>query len=232
MLIVEKDINFYGKTKGMDSYEKCNDKQHFKNYKKEITYQYNSRGFRDREWPADLTDAVWCVGDSFTVGLGQPYTETWPYLLETKLKKRCINLGEDGCSNDTICLRVEEIVKNYKPSLIVVMWSYFHRRREQGKNVQYNTNDFGDEKDLQNFIVNYKQVNKLPTQIINLLIPNAFISKEEILKYCFKKNKIEDVYMIEQVDYARDYQHFDIETSKKITDMVIKKFDNSLENTL
>jgi len=223
MLIIEKNINFHGKTKGMDSYEKCNNKQYFKNYTKEISYQYNSRGFRDREWPDDLSDVIWCIGDSFTVGIGQPYKETWPYLLETKLKKRCINLGEDGCSNDTICLRVEEVVKNYKPNLIVVMWSYFHRRREQGKNVQYNTNDFGDEKDLQNFVTNYKQVNKLPTKIINLLIPNAFIDEAELLNYCLKKNRIENVLMIEQIDYARDYQHFDIETSKKIINMVIRK---------
>ena len=162
MLVIKKDVNFYGKTKGMDSFENCNNKEHFKNYKKHITYQYNSRGFRDRKWPTDLSDVVWCVGDSFTVGLGQPYKETWPYLLETKVKKRCINLGEDGCSNDTIALRALEIYKLYKPKLIIIMWSYFHRRRVDNQDIHFDKTNFGSNEDIKNFANNFRIVDSLP----------------------------------------------------------------------
>ena len=138
----------------MDTLEKCLDKDHYLSYTKDISYRYNSRGFRDHEWPEDLSDVIWCVGDSFTVGIGQPFEETWPKLLQKKLGERCLNLGEDGCSNDTIALRIKEIFKLHNPRLIVVMWSYLARRRIDGENVFHDKNDFGDDKDLVNFSKN------------------------------------------------------------------------------
>ena len=116
------------KNSGMDTLEECHDKDHYLSYTKDISYRYNSRGFRDHEWPEDLSDVVWCVGDSFTVGVGQPFEETWPQLLGKKLGKTCLNIGEDGCANDTMALRIQEICKLHSPKLVVVMWSYFARR--------------------------------------------------------------------------------------------------------
>ena len=84
MLKIVSRIDLYSNTTGMDSPELCLDKEHYSNYKKKVEYQYNSRGFRDHEWPEDLSDVIWCVGDSFTEGLGQPFGETWPCLLQEK----------------------------------------------------------------------------------------------------------------------------------------------------
>ena len=36
---------------GLDSYAACLDKKHFKSYPHKVEYRYNSRGFRDTEWP-------------------------------------------------------------------------------------------------------------------------------------------------------------------------------------
>ena len=80
------------------------------------------------------------MGDSFTVGIGQPFEETWPKVLEKKIGRKCLNLGEDGCSNDTITQRVQEIYKLHKPQLIIVMWSFLHRRNVNGENVQFDKN--------------------------------------------------------------------------------------------
>jgi len=236
MLIVSEKINRRDYYSGMDSLQLCLDRQHFLNYSKKITYEYNSKGFRDHEWPEDLSDVIWCVGDSFTVGLGQPAEETWTRLLEKKIGKRCINLGEDGCSNDTICLRVKKINTLYKPKLIIIMWSYLHRRRVDNKNVHVNKKNFGPEKDLENFKKNYMEVNTLDCKIINLLIPNILILEAnskglEITKYIFKKlnlkkNDLEKIDVIRQLDYARDYHHFDIKTSKCIVDLIIKKIND------
>ena len=180
MLIVKKKINFKCKYSGVDSLQECRNLRHFKNYKKSINYQYNSRGFRDKEWPVDLSDVIWCVGDSFTVGIGQPFKETWPQLLQKKTGKRCINLGQDGCSNDSLTLRIKEIVKNHKPKLIVVMWSYFARRRTNNEDKHHDKKDFGREKDLQNFADNFSCVNKLPTKIAimtNTCVQNGWRTK-------------------------------------------------------
>ena len=223
-------------TSGIDSLELCPNKKHFKNYPKEITYQYNSRGFRDREWPEDLSDVIWCVGDSFTVGIGQPQDETWPRVLEKRTGKRCLNLGEDGCSNDTMVLRAQEICRLYKPKLIVVMWSYFSRRRINDKDIRFDRNDFGAQEDLINFTKNFKIVDSLPTNIIHLLIPNACINLDECLRqqldYIFIQSdllndqQIKDILTFSQLDYSRDYHHFDIKTSEYVCDLIMEKTKN------
>ena len=237
MLIVPQKIKCRSNYSGLDSLQLCLDRQHFLNYSKKITYEYNSKGFRDHEWPEDLSDVIWCVGDSFTVGIGQPVEETWTRLLEKKIGKRCINLGEDGCSNDTISLRVKEINKLYKPKLIITMWSYLHRRRVDNKNVHVNKKDFGPVKDLENFKKNFIEVNTLDCKIINLLIPNIFMFKANLKDFkCTKyilqkklnleKNYLKNIDFIPQLDYARDYHHFDIKTSEYIVDLSIKKIND------
>ena len=210
-------------TSGLDSPKECLDKDHFQNYPKRITYKYNANGFRDDEWPEDLSDVIWCVGDSFTVGIGQPFEETWPKLLQKKLGERCLNLGEDGCSNDTIALRIKEIFKLHNPRLIVVMWSYLARRRIDGENVFHDKNDFGDDKDLVNFSKNFKIVNDLSTNIINLLVPFGFNDMKLL------EEKYKNLIFIQQLDYARDHHHFDIKTSELVTDLIIEKI-NTLDN--
>lgn len=224
MLKVKKRINWSGDTNGMDCLQDCFDKEHFTSYKKQISYQYNSYGFRDKEWPADLTDVVWCLGDSFTVGIGQPFEETWPKVLEKKIGRKCLNLGEDGCSNDTITQRVQEIYKLHKPQLIIVMWSFLHRRNVNGENVQFDKNDFGMDQDLHNFVKNYKIVNSIPVDVINLIVPNAFhFDYKDHLPYVLKKNNIEDLLIFDQLDYARDGNHFDIKTSESLCGLIDEK---------
>jgi lysophospholipase L1-like esterase len=212
-----------------DRLEECFDKDHFLSYTKDISYKFNSRGFRDQEWPEDLSDVIWCVGDSATVGIGQPFEEVWPQLLQQKLGRRCINVGEEACSNDTIALRVNEIVNTMKPKLIVIMWSHFSRRNIDGVNVPYDKNDFGNNQDLNNFIKNYTYVNNLPTTIIHSMVPGAFMGHlaEYVIKKAIDMNQIKHV---EQLDWGRDYLHFDIKTSSMFVDWVHKKITN-IDNT-
>ena len=207
-------------TSGIDCLKECLNKEHFRNYAKKITYQYNSKGFRDTEWPTDISNVIWCVGDSFTVGIGQPHEETWPAVLEKKTGTRCLNLGEDGCSNDTIALRAQEICKFYKPKLIVVMWSYLSRRRINGVDVQYDDNNFGVANDLTNFAKNLKMVNELPVDSIHLLVPNAFENMKLL------REKYPNLITTSNLDYARDYHHFDIKTSELVCDIIMEKINN------
>ena len=71
---------------GIDSHNFCKDPLHFKSYPYKIEYVYNSRGYRDQEWPESpeqLKNSIWCLGDSFTVGLGSAVSRTWPHVLES-----------------------------------------------------------------------------------------------------------------------------------------------------
>jgi hypothetical protein len=231
MLTIIKQINIPSTaTAGIDCLEYCLNKEHFRNYPKNIIYQYNSRGFRDAEWPNDLADVIWCVGDSATMGIGQPFEETWPQLLEKKTGKTCLNIGEQGCSNDTIALRTQEIYRLYKPKLIVVMWSYLSRRRVNDENVQYDENNFGVENDLINFAKNYKLVNDLPVDVIHLLVPNACLFGNNKLSDHLLEFNIKNVLFFPQLDHARDYHHFDLQTSNYVCDLILKKINEFDKN--
>ena len=112
----------------MDCFQSCQDRKHFQNYPHTVSYDYNSRGFRDAEWPADLTDAIWCIGDSFTVGLGSPQHHIWPQVLEKTTGRRTINVSMDGASNNWISKQSAKIINTVNPTNIIIMWSYVERR--------------------------------------------------------------------------------------------------------
>jgi hypothetical protein len=121
---------------GIDTLKDCYDKKHFKSYPHLIEYRYNSRGFRDTEWPKtlkELKDAIWCVGDSFTVGIGSPREHTWPYILQQQIGCRVINISMDGASNNWISRRAVDIIKNINPTAMIVQWSYIERREQPNK---------------------------------------------------------------------------------------------------
>ena len=116
---------------GIDSLVDCLDKKHFKSYPYPIEYRYNSRGYRDAEWPEDVSElenAIWCFGDSFTVGIGSPVEHTWAHLLQQHTNRRVINISMDGASNNWISRKAVEVLQLIKPKIIILHWSYTHRR--------------------------------------------------------------------------------------------------------
>lgn len=168
---------------GMDSYEHCLDKSWFQNYPYNVKYCFNSRGFRDQEWPTSdqLSNAIWCLGDSFTVGLGNPVEHTWPYILQEATGIRCINISMDGASNDWIARHAVDILREIKPRTIVIQWSYFHRRENQNsewsdeKRRQHTSSDLSETTDFKNFLRNYQliETNKGNCQVLYSAIPGA-----------------------------------------------------------
>lgn len=118
---------------GIDSLDQCVNREHFLNFPWPVEYCYNSRGYRDTEWPDkpfDLENATWCIGDSFTVGLGSPVSHTWPNILARVTDNRIINVSLDGASNDWIARKISELVTEIVPKNIVIHWSYIHRRED------------------------------------------------------------------------------------------------------
>jgi len=115
---------------GMDSLDGCLDRELFTHWPHAIDYKYNSRGFRDLEWPQDLESAVWCLGDSFTVGLGSCFAHTWPQQLSQPDQCRVVNVAMDGASNDWIARTACDAYDLARPRNMVIMWSYLHRRED------------------------------------------------------------------------------------------------------
>lgn len=173
-------INLRAKFSGIDSYSHCVDKKHFKSFPYEVDYHYNSRGFRDKEWPNsldELKESIWCIGDSFTVGLGSPIGHTWVRQLELKTKKRCINVSLDGASNFWIARQATDILTTINPKTIILHWSYSHRIEERVNDgyVQkhYDLAKLDANLVAENFISCYNKVeeNKSLTTVIHSFIP-------------------------------------------------------------
>jgi hypothetical protein len=165
---------------GIDSPEHCRDRTYFHQYPHEISYNYNQRGFRDQEWPenvADLQNAIWCVGDSFTAGIGQPLEHTWPYVLSQNLARRTINVSMDGASNDWIYRRTQDICQAVNPKTIIIMWSYMHRRESSDTNqsddlrrIYYNGSS--NEEDIRHWKNYYEKIKNADRYIIQSAIPD------------------------------------------------------------
>lgn len=165
---------------GLDSKKYCLDKNHFKSYPCDIQYCYNSRGFRDSDWPTNLTNAIWCFGDSFTVGLGSPIEHTWVNILQTKTNSRCINISMDGASNDWIARKIIRVLEVVQPLYIVVQWSFISRAEDtnthiidEQRRLQFSSVTQSDH--ISNFKKNIELVTAMAgnTKIIHSLIPNA-----------------------------------------------------------
>jgi hypothetical protein len=182
-VVLPSSRNQHFEYSGCDSPEKCLDKKHFQDYPHAVTYEYNSRGFRDAEWPHDLgelRDAIWCIGDSFTVGLGQPLPHIWPQILQTAVGRRCINISMDGASNDWIARKAQRILQEVCPDTMIIMWSYLHRREllqtdmtDEKRRLHFDAGSLADE-DLDNFnkCVTTVQVSQGHTRLKMFMIPN------------------------------------------------------------
>ena len=129
--ILHSQINLRSDYNGMDDLYDINwalDQDQFARYKFAVDYKYNSRGFRDSEWPVDLKKSIWCIGDSFTVGIGSPLSHTWPNILQSQLKHRTINVSMDGGSNQWMTRKALRIIQEIAPETIIIHWSFLHRR--------------------------------------------------------------------------------------------------------
>jgi hypothetical protein len=112
---------------GTDSLKQCSDKEHFKSYPHQIEYKYNSRGFRDAEWPEDLAQlkqAIWCIGDSYTVGIGSPLEHTWVAQVSKQLGTRTINVSMPIASNYWMTRKTLDILTHIRPDVIIIQWSH------------------------------------------------------------------------------------------------------------
>ena len=213
---------------GMDSYEKCMNKEHFLNYPYDVDYSYNSRGFRGPEWPSEIDNVYWCVGDSFTAGIGSPYNHTWHAVLSDRLKITTVNVSMDGSSNMWMARKILNILE-VKPKHIIVQWSFIHRREadtkydDERRTLWYST-DTTVEEDIKNTIdcINLVEANKENTNIIHTFIPNCAPESHQLqFKELIEKMNI-NVVWFEQIDYARDYFHYDVQTSSSLAEKLIQ----------
>lgn len=235
-----------GKLKNDDGIDKL---KHWHSYSKSVHYKFNSRGFRDNEWPLSLNDlrnSPIIFGDSFTLGLGQPDKERVSNILGA------INYAMDGASNDWMARRGSQYFEEVKPKKAAVQWSYVHRRESNDTSIEDDSlrklwySECTVEEDLDNFIHNVVKLetaaNKNGVDLVHSFIPGFARKKAGIIKWGNLKEmrakaalevidmarphikKCVDFCMI--LDYARDAHHYDIETAKRYAEEIEKKWQD------
>jgi hypothetical protein len=218
---------------GIDSFAHCADKELYNSSTKLIIYKFNSMGYRDEEWPDDIANVVWCVGDSFTVGIGQMHEETWHQLVQQQLESRVINISMNGASNTWIARRIKFILDNFNPSTILIQWSYVHRREDPDTSkpdelraLNFDPNDLADFENLTASIMLVESL-KQNTKIVHSFIPKFFDSATDADKAVEFFNTLAGKNVLyfqppEQIDFARDGYHYDVKTATQYADSYIK----------
>ena len=215
-LTYPNNINKQSYTSGMDSFEYRNDFKTAITYPYPIYYSFNSRGFRGEEWPTDLSNVVWCIGDSFTSGVGVPFEHTWPSILQVNTGIPCINLGIDGAPNRLIANIAKQVIKDYAPKYMAIMWSFPHRRYEAPWNFIHFSNASLSE-DLVDFRDCVNEVNNLLPNIYNTTIPRLSLPVIENLNV--------DIHDYPLLDVGRDNYHFDYLTAEVVVESIVKHFN-------
>jgi hypothetical protein len=231
-IILTRTANEFTTSIGIDSIEYCQDKQYYNAYTKLIVYKFNEFGYRDEDWPEDIENCTWCIGDSFTVGIGQPYEETWPQLVQDKLASRVFNISMNGASATWIARRAKFILDNFNPKNILIQWSYVHRREnsdlsklDEDRALPYDPLDVADFENLTANIVLVESI-KSSTAVVHSFIPKFFdndsdSSKATVLYNMLDANNILYFPPPAQIDFARDGYHYGVETAKQYADRYI-----------
>jgi hypothetical protein len=219
-------MNTISSTTGMDDISNPDKKplssvKDWVNYPYPISYSINSRGFRDSEWPNNLDEVVWCLGDSFTKGVGVPFDHTWPSILQSQTKKRCINLGIDGAANRLILNIAIQIISEHNPKYMIIMWSYPNRRYKDPWNFEHYDSSATDNDDIKDFVNCFSSINTLLPNIYNTVVPLTY------------KLSVKNLYKYKVLDLGRDGHHFDYLTAEPIVDSIMqhfnfKRYDNEL----
>jgi hypothetical protein len=225
-------INFYGTELGIDSRQyqiTCFGEalKHFDNYPYSIEYKCNNRGFRGPDWPTDvqeLNDAIWCIGDSFTFGVGVPYEHTWPYILREKTGRRTINTSANGVGNTWLVEIANELFTEIEPKIMVLHWSYTHRRkRHLWDYAHYQNTTIEEDADLLISCIREIENNRRNVKIIHSFIPKFHGDCQAL--YQRIRNEFPDINSIpyiEPIDYGRDSHHYDKLTAEKFVDNIIE----------
>jgi hypothetical protein len=239
---LQKTIDEFCTVFGIDSYEQCRNPEHFKYYSKNVIYKFNQMGYRDAEWPQEIQNNIWCVGDSFTVGLGQPFEETWPQLVQQRVQTRVINVSMNGASNNWIGRRIQYILDHCEPAAILVQWSYLHRREHPNtalldedralhfdKKLIKQKSDIAvlNQIDVTNLLTVIRGIeNKRNVRIIHSFIPNFYNLDANLAAPIYQTLADNDIVYfpeLQQLDFARDGFHYDIQTATQYADKYIER---------
>lgn len=183
------------------------------NFKHNIEYTFNSRGFRDKEWPSNLSDSVWCLGDSHTLGIGVPKEYIYTELLQQSSNINIINCGFWAATNIWLSLTAESILKEIKPKYLIIGWTHLTKRVRPDEPINNDTFSLMHFKKCMDMVFKAN----INTTIIHFCVPDI-LSKNELQLFNNYSNNFLGI--IEKIDTGRDGFHIGIDTHKHLYDTI------------
>ena len=94
-----------------------------------IVYQYNSHGFRTKEFNVDtVIPSILCLGCSFTEGIGVHVDQTWPSLIQLYFPDyQVYNLGVAGASGDAMPRILTNLGQMLHTKFVFLLWTDLFR---------------------------------------------------------------------------------------------------------
>lgn len=193
---------------------------------REITYKFNSQGFRSDEFDSSDKNAMF-LGCSHTLGVGLPYESTWAYIISQQLNLKNYNLGIGGGANDTAFRLANFWIDRLQPDIVFFL-STEPTRFELHTNA-YNVGGYN----VQHISVwNYEwyyhtkefMKNWYSSDINSDL--NLLKNTLAIRQLCSERNiKFVELSVLEVngVDKARDLTHYGEQTHKTIAETFLSK---------
>lgn len=197
-----------------------------------ITYKLNSKGFRSEEFIDDGSPTLITLGCSHTFGIGIHYEDTWSYLLSKKIGYKNYNLSIPGSSGNTSYRIGSYWIPKLKPTVVVYMVPEYKR-------LEIIDADGWESPKINSMISNSMLGSKLNVMYYTKWIKsnyNATLNHNKNIQalkcICIENNipfYIEDSnghfdISNKQRDYARDLQHFGINTHHNIANTLYERY--------
>ena len=141
-------VNYQGQYCSTDTPgESLNSSKDFHEYPiQDFDYQFNSWGFRDKDFEQYLGDKInICLGDSIAVNIGGPIEHSWCTQLAKHFDIPTLNFGMEGAGNDAIFKVYQSAIKLFDVQNTFVMYSFLHRRLVDGKFEQHTYTDYKED---------------------------------------------------------------------------------------
>ena len=205
-LKIDGYINYSSNLLGLDSIDHCFNKPYFTTFPHDVTYQFNSLGYRERNIKLYQKNSIIVIGDSFTVGLGLPKELTYTAQLEKLTSIPVLNFSMNGASNDWMARKLGIILPLFNPTAIIVHYSFSHRRENNELSWADNERTLCDplpdvQENYTNWLVNHNTIKSLVNHIPTYY---SFIPNWHTQQINFTDNLVP----VQQVDYARDFFHY------------------------
>lgn len=225
---------------GLDSYENFIKNQPANYTEDSITYDFNSHGFRTREFELNSHKKnVLFLGCSHTMGVGLRDTEVWTHHVTQifdETEYNCYNLGIGGGGGDTVARLLTNSIDYIHPTVVFVLWPsaarferYYQSESQTWVMPQILTEQSRDIVDLYSDAQchNLYCKNKLVVDLLKQLYSFKVVSldNDDVVQGFMRKK-----YTPEQVCAARDCLHWSPMIHQDIADQMIQQYKEMANN--